>query len=144
MSGLKTCQHATSKAESTHELGKNLESSFASRNFQNRQAGYNELNGELSLCTSRALFLSQSQLSVAWSWALFAHPGAERLALALALVHGVFAATGLVLLGAQVINGSEGLPRVAHIIFLVAALGGFYLFSLHLRKRALPLSIIAI
>ena len=65
-------------------------------------------------------------------------PRAERAPLA--LVHDVFAATGLVLLGAQVINGSEGLPRVALIIFLVAAFGGFYLFSLHLRKRALPLA----
>ena len=62
-----------------------------------------------------------------------------------ALSHGIFAAAGLVLLIVLLAaKGSAPLSLVSLILFIVAALGGFLLFGLHLRKRALPVPIIVI
>lgn len=59
--------------------------------------------------------------------------------LALAAVHGVLAAAGLVLLLVAVINlGTGGAPTVALVLFLLAALGGFVLLGYHLRGKPLP------
>lgn len=63
----------------------------------------------------------------------------------LALLHGAFAASGLVALIMTVVG--SGAPRWASLslgVFVVAALGGFALFSFHLRRRALPVPLIAI
>jgi hypothetical protein len=58
--------------------------------------------------------------------------------LSLALVHGLFAAVGLIVLLIAVIQASSfGSAGVALIIFLVAALGGFTLISMHLRGKTL-------
>lgn len=58
--------------------------------------------------------------------------------LSVALVHGLFAASGLVLLLIAVIQkGGFGLEGTALVIFLVAALGGFTLISMHLRGKTL-------
>lgn len=63
----------------------------------------------------------------------------------LALLHGVFAASGLVSLGIAAFTGSAPQwARLSLFIFVVAALGGFALFSFHLRRRALPVPLIAI
>ena len=63
----------------------------------------------------------------------------------LALVHGLFGAAGLVvLLIALMQTGVAGLGALALGIIVVAALGGFYLFSLHLRKRPLPSAVVLI
>lgn len=63
----------------------------------------------------------------------------------LALLHGVFAASGLVALAIVVVNsGSIGWAGYSLIGFVVAALGGFFLFSFHLRRRALPVPVIGI
>jgi uncharacterized protein with PQ loop repeat len=57
----------------------------------------------------------------------------------LALLHGVVAAVGLVLLIIAITQmASAGLAGVALIIFIIAALGGFVLFGMHLKRRALP------
>jgi hypothetical protein len=62
----------------------------------------------------------------------------------LALVHGLFAATGLVLLAIGVSQiGGRGLTT-ALAIFVVAALGGFTTFSFHLRSRPLPIPLVLI
>ena len=62
----------------------------------------------------------------------------------LAVVHGIFAATGLVLLILGFIRmGGSGIT-VALAIFLIAALGGFVLFSFHLRSRPLPVPLVLI
>src|SRR5213079_480906 len=63
----------------------------------------------------------------------------------LAILHGLFAASGLVALTiVAVAPGAAQWARISLGIFVVAALGGFVLFSFHLRRRALPVPIIAI
>ena len=57
----------------------------------------------------------------------------------LAVLHGIFAASGLaVLLLAVMKAGMQGEPAIALGLLVVAALGGFALLSSHLRGRALP------
>jgi hypothetical protein len=57
----------------------------------------------------------------------------------LAVLHGGFAASGLiVLLLALVKVGLHGAPGLALGLLVAAALGGFGLLSFHLRGRALP------
>ena len=59
--------------------------------------------------------------------------------ISLALVHGLAAAVGLVLLIIAITQmPSAGLAGVALAIFVIAALGGFVLFAMHLMKRSLP------
>lgn len=61
-----------------------------------------------------------------------------------AALHGVFAASGLlVLLLAVVRAGTVGAGRTALGLFLLAALGGFALLSFHLRGRKLPNVLVA-
>lgn len=58
----------------------------------------------------------------------------------LAIGHGILAATGLVLLIIASVNheAAATMTKVSLILFLVAAVGGFVLFSFHLRSKALP------
>ena len=57
----------------------------------------------------------------------------------LAVLHGLFAASGLVVLLLAVIKvGMQGASAIALGLLVVAALGGFGLLSFHLRGRALP------
>lgn len=59
--------------------------------------------------------------------------------LGLAALHGLLAATGLVLLLWFVLqNGAEGLLWGSVALFLLAALGGFVLITKHLRGESLP------
>lgn len=56
-----------------------------------------------------------------------------------AALHGLFAASGLLMLLLAVVRASTGgLPAIALGVFLLAALGGFTLLSFHLRGRKLP------
>lgn len=65
--------------------------------------------------------------------------------LGLALVHGAAAAAGLVALIALVAKGGTASSvTTSLVLFLVAALGGFGLFSFHLRKLALPIWIMMV
>lgn len=58
---------------------------------------------------------------------------------AIAAVHGVVAAAGLVVLLLAVMNiGAGGAPALALVLFLLAALGGFALLGFHLRRKPLP------
>lgn len=64
--------------------------------------------------------------------------------LALALLHGVLAASGLVLLLMVVLRAAmAGVAGIALGLFVLAALGGFALLSFHLRGRALPNALVA-
>ncbi|MEX2317351.1 MAG: hypothetical protein WD669_09385 [Pirellulales bacterium] len=60
----------------------------------------------------------------------------------LALVHGVVAATGVGLLIAAAVS-PDGIPQLAKIalgVFIVAALGGAFLFlGFHLNRKPLPI-----
>lgn len=62
-----------------------------------------------------------------------------------AVIHGLLAATGLVLLIIAVgVHGVTGAPKWALGFFLVAALGGFVLaFGFHARKKNLPPGFVA-
>lgn len=61
----------------------------------------------------------------------------------IAIVHGAVAATALVLLLiAYLMDDISGLASVALIVFVVAALGGFYLASFHLRGERHPTALI--
>jgi hypothetical protein len=63
----------------------------------------------------------------------------------LALLHGLLAAAGLVLLIIGVTQiASAGLAGVALAIFVIAALGGFVLFAMHLSKKLLPSGLIVV
>lgn len=63
----------------------------------------------------------------------------KELPMPLALIHGAVAATALVFLLVAVLRGeTTGMGTAALVVFVVAALGGFYLFSFHLRKRPVP------
>ncbi len=65
--------------------------------------------------------------------------GRELPPLGLAIVHGLFAAAGLVaLIVALVGQGFSLAGTIALVGFVGAALGGFYLFSLHMKRQALP------
>lgn len=58
----------------------------------------------------------------------------------LAVVHGLFAAAGLVALILAVAQGhAPSRATIALVLFVVAALGGFVLFFTHLRQSALPI-----
>ncbi|MFB9760620.1 hypothetical protein [Ectobacillus funiculus] len=63
----------------------------------------------------------------------------------LSLIHGVVAAGGLITLILGVVQGNAGLlPILSLILFLIAALGGFVLFSYHLRQKPHPKGLIVI
>ena len=71
--------------------------------------------------------------------------GALHPPIALAVVHGLFGTAGLVvLLIALMQTGLAGMGALALGIIAAAALGGFYLFSLHLRNRPLPSAVVLI
>jgi hypothetical protein len=69
--------------------------------------------------------------------------GRSPLPMPLALLHGALAATGLVLLVIAALQpGFGGLAMLSLVIFLLAALGGFYLFSFQLRGLPLPSAVV--
>jgi hypothetical protein len=67
------------------------------------------------------------------------------LPIALALGHGALAATGLAALAVHALGpaGTER-ARLALGIFVAAALGGFTLFSFHLRRKQLPVPLVVV
>jgi glucose uptake protein GlcU len=61
----------------------------------------------------------------------------------LAVVHGLFAASGLVaLLLALIKLGFGGKPGLAFGLLVAAALGGFVLVSFHAQKKRLPSALV--
>ncbi|MDQ3820852.1 MAG: hypothetical protein M3362_24640 [Acidobacteriota bacterium] len=71
--------------------------------------------------------------------------GRELPPMGLAVVHGLFAAAGLVTLIITLIGHGYTIATVIALIgFIGAALGGFYLFSLHLKKQALPIPYVVV
>jgi hypothetical protein len=69
----------------------------------------------------------------------------KALPLPLAIVHGLVAATGLVLLIIAVATGASAtLAVTALVLFIIAALGGFVLFSFYMRRQPLPSALVVI
>lgn len=66
--------------------------------------------------------------------------------LAVAVIHGLLGASGLVLLAWVVFHGlsSGGFLMVSLVLFVVAALGGVVLFTGHLRGRPLSTPLLVI
>ena len=63
----------------------------------------------------------------------------------LALAHGAAAAAGLVALLFAVMGGpASGKAQIALGLFAAAALGGFVLFSFHVRKQPLPIPLVVV
>ncbi len=55
--------------------------------------------------------------------------------------HGAAAATALVLLIVYAVQNPERFPKVSIILFVIAALGGFYLFYMDMVKKKRPTGI---
>jgi hypothetical protein len=73
----------------------------------------------------------------------FRHFTAKKQPMPVVLLHGAFAASGLVCLLYQYLtHGLERFALAALGLFLVAALGGFFLFFTNLRKKALPTPVV--
>jgi hypothetical protein len=64
---------------------------------------------------------------------------------ALAVIHGLFAAAGLIAL-LLIVSGAgvASSMRTALLLFVLAALGGFWLLSYHVKRRALPIPLMVI
>jgi ABC-type transport system involved in cytochrome c biogenesis permease subunit len=70
-------------------------------------------------------------------------PRSKDLPMGLSITHGLVAAAALITLILGVVQGSAGvLPIIALVLFLIAALGGFVLFSYHLRRKPHPKGLI--
>lgn len=68
--------------------------------------------------------------------------GERKIPMGLALLHGLAAASGLVLLLLAVLQGAAaGLATIALVLFVLAALGGFYLFASYLRTGSFPVPV---
>jgi hypothetical protein len=71
--------------------------------------------------------------------------GKPQPSLPLALLHGTAAAGGLVALIAFVARGGgPDAAKVALVLVVMAALGGFFLLSKHLRSMALPIPVMVV
>ncbi len=73
------------------------------------------------------------------------HFTGKELPLPLALVHGAAGAAGLAALAWTVFKTpAGGLAAAALGLFVLAALGGFYLFSFHVRRLRLPSPVVVV
>lgn len=64
---------------------------------------------------------------------------------AISIVHALLGASGLVLLILVVVQGTaSGRATAALGVLVLAALGGFYLASIHLRKQVAPKAVVFI
>jgi hypothetical protein len=62
----------------------------------------------------------------------------------LSLLHAGLGAAGLVLVLLSVMNGASVNIMTALIILVVAALGGFFLASLHMKKQVAPKGVVLV
>jgi hypothetical protein len=64
---------------------------------------------------------------------------------ALSLLHALLGATGLILLIVLLVQGSTAQRvLVGFVLLLIAALGGFFLASFHLRKQLPPKAVVIV
>ncbi|MFL6215400.1 MAG: hypothetical protein ACJ74J_16070 [Blastocatellia bacterium] len=76
--------------------------------------------------------------------AIIRFSGKELPPMGLAILHGVAAAAGLIALIVAVMGGASSKATIALVLFLGAAIGGFVMFSHHLRRKALPIPYVVI
>ena len=60
------------------------------------------------------------------------------------LLHAGLGAAGLILVLLAILQGTAGVVTAAFVIFFIAALGGFYLAFVHLRKKIPPKGVVVI
>jgi len=63
---------------------------------------------------------------------------------ALSLLHAALGAAGIVLVLVTVIQGLRGNATLALGLFVIAALGGFFLASFHYRKQLPPSAVVVV
>lgn len=65
---------------------------------------------------------------------------------AISIVHALLGATGLVLLILTVLNETAGFGRITAALglLIIAALGGFYLASIHFKGKLAPKSVVMV
>ncbi|MCG8274919.1 hypothetical protein [Stenotrophomonas sp. NLF4-10] len=64
---------------------------------------------------------------------------------ALSLLHAALGATGLLLLIVSIVRGAASQPvLIGFALLLLAALGGFFLASFHLRRRLPPKAVVVV
>lgn len=67
------------------------------------------------------------------------------LSMPLALIHGLVAAAALLILLFTVVGSTLPVAATVAVVgFVIAALGGFFLFSFHLRSQKLPIPVMAV
>jgi len=69
--------------------------------------------------------------------------GRPTLPLGLAVVHGLAAAAGLVVL-IWAVFGQGLAAKASLVLFIIAALGGFVLFASQLRQKAIPIGVMVV
>ena len=69
--------------------------------------------------------------------------GRPTLPLGLAVAHGLLAAAGLVVL-IWAVFGQGLAAKASLVLFIIAALGGFVLFSFQLRQKAIPIAVMVV
>lgn len=75
----------------------------------------------------------------------YLHFSGKAIPMALALIHGAAGGAGLAALGWAVLAlGMGGGATVALGLFVVAALGGFFLFSFQIRQERLPSFVVGV
>lgn len=75
----------------------------------------------------------------------YMHTSGRRVPAGYALVHGAFAAAGLVTFAMGLAKVPYGGTAIASVVlFLAAAAGGLVLFTFHLRSRPLPRQLMAL
>jgi hypothetical protein len=77
--------------------------------------------------------------------ALIRFSGRDYPPMALAVIHGLFAAAGVITLLVVVFApGIAMLAKIALILFIGAAIGGFVMLGYHIKSRPLPISYVVI
>jgi hypothetical protein len=60
---------------------------------------------------------------------------------AVVYTHGLLAASALVLLAVFSYNNPESFPKYSLIFFIIAALGGFYMFARDMKGKSSPMAL---
>jgi hypothetical protein len=94
------------------------------------------------IVTSIALFLVAALFGIYMAARIF---GGQLPPWGAVIVHGALAASGLLVLLYAILNGAQAMSLVVGAVLLViAALGGFFMFSFQLRKLAPPKPVVVI
>ncbi len=94
------------------------------------------------LTTAIVLFLAAAIGGIVMTTQVF---GGRTPAVGIAVAHGAAAAAGLVLLIWIALTGAPGtLLTAGLVVLLIAALGGFFLLSFHVRQRPHPKAVVVV